>query len=558
MSKGVDESNLNEAEKLFKAERYIEAFPFYEKLAYQGVALAQYSIAKIYELGILELDQEINKSEQAAYWYLKAAEQDHRDSQYNLAICFETGDGVKYSLSDAYYWFRRSSTHGDKESQEALFSISNTFFKLKKLVVNGYDYLTLSDAILDLVERWNSERIHDLIIYIHKIWSANKEDISHMRSELNTKKLLEIIELVSPNSYYEVLSDIREFEYLEKKCIEELYHLTELFTLYSIRSKGTQEPIYAENISIFKELKVAFDGYSEDKDQNSRSYVTYIHKNALDENFVFPEHEYTSLGDKLRPGAELHIYSWLDKDSGDIEVINIEDHLENDKMSAVHMHNILSNLNKKYNLISIAKAKNKSEFFYTLLLNLGYIEYERKENDPFLEDIKVIWEIVSKLIISSINSFSQMGRDISEVYVGFGPDYKILYKFKKFSEYKGSIDLDTLDQFVNLSKDELLGMWPDQLERISLTVKFTDGLGMPTNNDMLNFSRMAEVDCEAMIRAPYLGTFVMQGYDCGDYDTGYISSDYDDLYLVSNSISHMHFFLDLQDPLVVTSRVVGD
>jgi hypothetical protein len=69
---------------------------------------------------------------------------------------------------------------------------------------------------------------------------------------------------------------------------------------------------------------------------------------------------------------------------------------------------------------------------------------------------------------------------------------------------------------------------------------------------------MAEVDCEAMIRAPYLGTFVMQGYDCGDYDTGYISSDYDDLYLVSNSISQMHFFLDLQDPLVVTSRVVGD
>ena len=96
----------------------------------------------------MELDQEINKSEQAAYWYLKAAEQDHRDSQYNLAICFETGDGVKYSLSDAYYWFRRSSTQGDKESQETLFSISNNFFKLKKLIVNGYDYLTLSDAIL--------------------------------------------------------------------------------------------------------------------------------------------------------------------------------------------------------------------------------------------------------------------------------------------------------------------------------------------------------------------------------------------------------------------------
>ena len=113
-----------------------------------------------------------------------------------------------------------------------------------------------------------------------------------MRSELNTKKLLEIIELVSPNSYYEVLSDIREFEYIEKKCIEELYKLTELFTLYSIRSKGMQEPIYAENISIFKELKVAFDGYSEDTTQNSRSYVTYIHKNAYEDGFIFPEHEF--------------------------------------------------------------------------------------------------------------------------------------------------------------------------------------------------------------------------------------------------------------------------
>jgi hypothetical protein len=65
---------------------------------------------------------------------------------------------------------------------------------------------------------------------------------------------------------------------------------------------------------------------------------------------------------------------------------------------------------------------------------------------------------------------------------------------------------------------------------------------------------MADVDCEAMVRVSGTGKLVIQGYECGNYDTGYISNDEDDVYLMANE--YQKYFVDLQDPSIINERVI--
>ena len=369
---------------------------------------------------------------------------------------------------------------------------------------------------------------------------------------------------------YEFLADIMEYEYYEQNCINDIEKLIELFTQISIQSKNNENPIYGEDISIFKELKIAFDGYSEDEENlnnKSRSYVTYVHKNSADASFVFPEHEQTILGAMQRPGSEIHIYSWYDKKENKLEVINVYDHIKDDKMSAVNILNILIKLAHKYGLVAENKVGtiinnfdnfDKFQFIYTVLISTEYFDYERKGDKPCADDAKLSASIIYKLVNSSVESFLKMGRSIKEIYVGIYPNYLNLFRINlpvligikstKPSETKAVNDL------LNVAKNELLDRWPDELERISLTFIFTDGKGIPTDRDMLEFSSMTDVDCEAMVRASGTGTLVIQGYGCGNHDTGYISNDEDDVYLMANE--YQKYFVDLQDPSIISERVI--
>jgi len=356
MSEKLNKLNLNKAEKFFKSEKYKEAFPLYEELAYKGVSQAQYRLGCIYDEG--HLDGGVANFELAVYWFRKAAEQDDIDSQFNLAGYYCTGEGVEISYADAYYWFRRASRLGDAGAQEKIISLKNTIssdnFNTLRYVIRGYDYSNVVDSVSALIEEWNSERKRDLFIYLNKIWDPTKEDISYKRSKLAFKDLMKIIEIVSHENCYEILADILDFEFFETECTKKIYRLTELFTLKSIRSEEKSSPVFGKNISIFKELKIAFDGFSENNEEdihNSMSYVTYINKDAFYSGFVFEDHEITPVGVMLRPGSEVHIFSWFNKKENSLEVINVEDQLNNDEMSPVNIFNILFNLVIKYNLV---------------------------------------------------------------------------------------------------------------------------------------------------------------------------------------------------------------
>ena len=57
---------------------------------------------------------------EAARWFSKAATLGLVDSQFNLAVLYERGEGVPQSLLDAYKWYAIAATQGDSESKSRL------------------------------------------------------------------------------------------------------------------------------------------------------------------------------------------------------------------------------------------------------------------------------------------------------------------------------------------------------------------------------------------------------------------------------------------------------
>jgi localization factor PodJL len=52
----------------------------------------------------------------AAQWFLKAAEFGMTDAQYNLAVLFERGTGVKADGGEAYVWYAIAGAQGDQDA----------------------------------------------------------------------------------------------------------------------------------------------------------------------------------------------------------------------------------------------------------------------------------------------------------------------------------------------------------------------------------------------------------------------------------------------------------
>lgn len=77
---------------------------WFEKSAEQG-----YSDAQFY-LGVLLYEEKTAESQKKAFeWWTKSGKQGNRASQYNLAICYENGVGVKRSMANAVEWYIKAA-----------------------------------------------------------------------------------------------------------------------------------------------------------------------------------------------------------------------------------------------------------------------------------------------------------------------------------------------------------------------------------------------------------------------------------------------------------------
>jgi TPR repeat protein len=89
-----------------------------EKAASQGHSKAMLVIGSLYEDGDKEtgLTQDFNK---AAEWYQKAAAKDLPEAQYQLALLYIQGKGVKAAPEKAAEWFQKAALNGHAPSQSA-------------------------------------------------------------------------------------------------------------------------------------------------------------------------------------------------------------------------------------------------------------------------------------------------------------------------------------------------------------------------------------------------------------------------------------------------------
>lgn len=103
------------------------------------------------------------------------------------------------------------------------------------------------------------------------------------------------------------------------------------------------------DISDQPEVKIIFDGYGdlEDEDENGEyqyteggntkmeSYAIFIHRGAIDPDFMFPEHEsHTfSFGSMIRhrPKEEVCIYAWYDVETDTWSINQLEDRLNEEE-----------------------------------------------------------------------------------------------------------------------------------------------------------------------------------------------------------------------------------
>lgn len=117
-----------------------------------------------------------------------------------------------------------------------------------------------------------------------------------------------------------------------------------------------------EDVSSIPEVKIIFDGYGdlEDEDENGEyryteggnknmeSFAIFIHKDALVEGFVFPEHELTPWALIHRPSEEVCIYAWHDVEDDSWDILPLEDRL--DDSNAMDENDVMKILEGLYEL----------------------------------------------------------------------------------------------------------------------------------------------------------------------------------------------------------------
>jgi len=94
-----------------------------ERAARNGNRIAMHDLALYYAEGRGGVTAELPA---AAKWFEKAAERGVVDSQFNLGVLFESGQGLPKSMTDAFVWYSIAATQGDQFAKQRIGVLSST------------------------------------------------------------------------------------------------------------------------------------------------------------------------------------------------------------------------------------------------------------------------------------------------------------------------------------------------------------------------------------------------------------------------------------------------
>src|SRR6266566_4584353 len=79
----------------------------------KGDAKAQYELGRAFFSGTLGVAKD---EAEAVKWFRKAAEQNVADAQYNLGVCYDSGEGVAKDEVEAYKWWLLAAGQGNDDA----------------------------------------------------------------------------------------------------------------------------------------------------------------------------------------------------------------------------------------------------------------------------------------------------------------------------------------------------------------------------------------------------------------------------------------------------------
>ena len=127
-----------------------------------------------------------------------------------------------------------------------------------------------------------------------------------------------------------------------------------LDAMYHDSDEGSE---IGENVSSVEEMKIIFDGYGdletddeyiEGGNKNMESFAVFIHKDALTEGFVFPEHDMTPWALIHRPSEEVCVWVWHDVENDEWEILPLEERLEDTELNGEQVITIMEELHERY------------------------------------------------------------------------------------------------------------------------------------------------------------------------------------------------------------------
>ena len=107
-----EEHPVPSIEEILQADQE-EGKALLEQLSKNGDAQLWYQIAERYDAG----DGVEEDTEQAIFWYTKAAEQGHAEAQFLIGKKYAAGDGVLQDYSKAKLWYEKAAAQGNEKAE---------------------------------------------------------------------------------------------------------------------------------------------------------------------------------------------------------------------------------------------------------------------------------------------------------------------------------------------------------------------------------------------------------------------------------------------------------
>jgi len=191
----------------------IEALRLFTELSEEGHMLAQHQLAKIH---LDEHSGDKDALSEAVRLFKLAAKQGYLDSAFNLGTLYESGQHIKKSVTDAYYWYRVAARAGDVESQEILDSIDSLVFSEDdnsyEFSYNDSYYSDVISAANDLCQYMDDATLKELLKALQEKW-PNEYGMAVQPAKKQKKDLAieELSRVIPLTKGYSFLADVVEF-----------------------------------------------------------------------------------------------------------------------------------------------------------------------------------------------------------------------------------------------------------------------------------------------------------------------------------------------------------